>query len=512
MEFYRHLKRNKIYKLLEHTEYVSPTIYNYNKFKKFVVDAISNNKKILVYGDYDPDGLSCILAWKKYFYKMDYNNFHIFEYRERTHSIDEVAILEAIEGKYDYIIINDAGSSEMDKINKLINFGVKVILVDHHQTIYSYESYPEDCAIVNSTLENKHRRKKGYSGEDLNVSAGALVFILLDKLLEDYRKYSRDLSAYALFSLYADCIDMSSDINRGIYHMAIGLGHATIPSEIAGFLNEYSSLNRRFVEFNMTPKINCAFRKEMFSPLNNVFLAKEYAQPNLVVDMVQNLAEMHSFSLNVVNKATDIIYYEKVGDFVVGNLNSVSSDIDIESTKLYNYTGLIANKLSERFKRPSVVYCGLNNSVKGSFRDILGRNYLQTFRSFSQSEGHNAAFGIKLHVMEVPDFLRNLKDFGNNKQAQEVKNEPVIIPGFDVPPDKTELMDMAMYNEFAGIRYPIVVIGLSRTGKMTERPNRYGGYIYKWGSHNIHSSKRIPIGCKLLIRPTKTKGLKLYAL
>lgn len=512
MEFYRHLKENAIYDFLEPTEYISPAITKYEDFKKAVTDIMVNHRRVLLYGDYDPDGLMCVLEWKAFFKKFDFNNYDVFQYRNRTHKIDDFAILEAIEGRYEYIIINDAGTNDITNINKLIQFGVKVILVDHHQPKYTYDDYPDGCVLINSIMENQLNEKQNSKQPKLIVSAGALVFILLDKVLRDYRRYSRDLSAYALCSLYADCIDMSSPINRGIYHMARNLGDKVLPLEIRLFLNKYTIFSRRFIEFHMTPKINSAFRNENFDGLNTAFLTTEYTTPQIVGNLVDSLTDLHQNSATLVNTATDIIYYENVGDFVVGNLNSVNVHIDITKTRLYNYTGLIANKLAERFKKPAVVYCGSGGKVKGSFRDILGRNYLKTFKAFSESEGHNAAFGIKLNVLEVPDFLRNLEDFGVNEEARKVTNEPIKVKGYTVPPSYQELNDMANYNEFAGITHPLVVIEVVRTASMKERPNNYGGYVYRWQNYNINSSRRVPVGCKMMVRPTVGKDLRLYAI
>lgn len=511
MEFYKHLKENKIYDFLEHTEYVSPVIVKYDKFKEFVTDILITNRKVLLYGDYDPDGLMCILEWKAFFNKFSYYNYDIFKYRSRTHKVDEFAIRSAIEGKYDYIIINDAGSGDMSNIKKLIAFGVKVIIVDHHQTMYSYKNYPEECVIVNSVLENKYNKERRFKQPELIVSAGALVFILLEKILTDYRKPGKELSAYALCSFYADCVDMSSEINRGIYHMATNLYSDDLPVEIRAFLNKYTSFTRRFIEFHMTPKINSAFRSERFEDLNNVFLTKDFITENKVLEVVESLSQLHAKSATMADTATDIIYFEHVGDFVVGNLNTVNEHINISENRLYNFTGLIANKLADRFKKPAVVYCGNSGNVKGSFRDTLGRNYLNTFKVFSESEGHNAAFGIKLNVFEVPDFLRHLKEFGNNEEAKLVTNEPIKVQGYVLPPNLMELNDIAKYNEFAGITQPLTVLEVIRTYGIKERPDGYGGYLYKWDSYNIKSRRRIPVGSKILIKPTVGKGLKLYA-
>lgn len=502
MEFY-----NKGKDFFTRVEYTSPKFLKYDKFKSCISDIINNNRKVLVYGDYDPDGLYCALQWKEFFHLVRHDNYQIFKYVNRTHALDIKAKQKAIFERFDYIIINDAASGDMEAIETLVSFGVKVILIDHHQTKYCYDDYPENAVIINSVLENRESKDS-----NLTVSAGALVFMLLYKVLDDYRIPGIHLSAYALASLYADSIDMSSEYNRGIYFMATSLDEQSLPLEIACFLNNYMKFCRRFVEFHMIPKINSAFRSEDFGVLNACFLTEKRVSRSRLLELVDYLAALHKTSAEMVGTASDIVYHEVLDNFVLANLNSVNMHINIRDNKLNNYTGLIANKLGERYKKSVVVYCGIDGNIKGSFRDLYGRNYLSIFQQFTNAEGHNAAFGINMKMMDIHDFIKHLKIVDSRFNVQANTNEPIIMRGYQIPPDVYALQDMAIYNEFAGNQSPLALIEVARRGDMHERPSGYGGYIYTWGDRTIHCRKRTPVGTKLMIRPTIGKTLKMYAI
>lgn len=485
-------------------EYRSPSIIRYDEFKTWVNEMIQGNKRVLLYGDYDPDGLNCILIWKEAFHLLKFKNFDIFKYRKRTHALDIQAKKQALGGNYDYIIINDASSSDMDSILELTKAGIKVLIVDHHQTRYDYNDYPSDCLIINSTIENR------YNQEDLVVSAGALCFVLLHKVLSDYRIPCFHLSAYALFSLYADSIDMSNELNRSIYFTAMSLSDELIPVEIDAFLNSYQKFCRRFIEFHMTPKINSAFRMEHFDELNRCFLGERRATRGEASNLVEFLTNLHKLSAEMVATASDIIYHEVHDSFVVANLNTVNAHIDIRENKLYNFTGLIANKLAERYKKSAVVYCGLRGNIKGSFRDLYGRNYLKIFQKFCRAEGHNSAFGINMEMFEIHDFLNHLRIVDKKFALDKSLNSPILLTDYYMPPDVYVLNDMSIYNEFAGNKCPLALVEIIRRADMPEKPSGYGGYIYRWGNYNIHSRRRIPVGTRMTIRPTVGKGLKMY--
>lgn len=509
MEFY-----NVAEKYLCKVDYVSPEIKQYEKFKMFMSDIIHNQKRVLIYGDYDPDGVFCTLEWRAGLRMFNVTDYEIFKYRKRMHTLDPFAVDQAMEQRFDYIIISDAASNDMENIKKLTGFGVRVIIVDHHECKYRYDDYPEDCCIVNTMMENRENEEVlAGRQEPFVLSGGALVFVLLHKLAQDYRIPCHHLAPFAVSSMYADCVDMSSTLARGLYFMAKDIGEEFIPAEVDAFLSKYTTFNRRFVEFEMTPKLNAAFRMERFNYLNDNFLSKRVPTRGELNVMVEALRELHQYSSEMVGKATDIIYHEVKDNFVIGNLNTVNEHIDVRGTKLYNYTGLIANKLAERYKKSAVVYCGMDGKIKGSFRDLYGRNYLNLFQSFSDSQGHPSAFGIKLNALQITDFLHSIDLVDRNFAIKDLSNEPLIEGNWGCePPDDRILNDMAMYNEFAGVKLPLVLLEVYKTQSMSETRTHYGTYVYRWGDRNINSKRRIINGSKMLIRPTLGKGVRLYAL
>ena len=124
------------------------------------------------------------------FDRFNHNNYKVWNYKSRNHHIDEDCIYECIEDKFDYVIILDVGTNEMEKINALNTFGVKVIIIDHHVSNYSFDSYPKDCIIVNSKMNNRKDDRFLYI-----LSAGALTFTLLYKYASTKRI---DLSHFSI--------------------------------------------------------------------------------------------------------------------------------------------------------------------------------------------------------------------------------------------------------------------------------------------------------------------------
>ena len=505
MAFYKKLKDLGLRNVIERTTYTSQYLKGSQKVYSFLDDILENRRKVLLYGDYDADGLTTILGWKEVFNLLIFKNYDIFKYGNRTHLLDDNAVKMAIEGRYDYIIVNDTASNEMDKLKKLNRYGVKVILIDHHQTKYNYEDYPENCAVVNNVIENRILGKQKYI-----LSAGALVYVTLEPYMNSKGYDTRRMACYALVSLYADCIDMSCEINRGIYYQAMQLKYEGLPEYISHFMNEYSEFTRRFIEFQWTPKMNSVFRSERFDLLNEYMLTTKPSNALSRSEKADIIEQLTKVNRELVDKVTDIIEFELLDNFIVGNLSSVGEYFDVGALKLYNYTGLVANRLANRYGKSAIVYCNTGKSIKGSFRDSLSRDYLSLFQQFCKSAGHNSAFGIHISPFGFIEWLDYIRRIDKKFYIEAIPNRPIIVEHEEDEPDMRLLNDMAIYNEFSGSVIPIAIITKRFTGIIREYNSPYGGYRYKWGNVTIESQTRLQVGSMIQCKPGLGKRIKLY--
>lgn len=511
MDFYEQLCEIGLENILVKPEYKSIKMINSDHIYDMINDIRITNAKVFLYGDYDTDGLMCIKVWEEFFRLIGFTNYKTYTFTERMHNLDPRAVKQAIEEKFEYIIINDTGSSELGDnglINKLIDFGLKVIVIDHHQTKYVYSDYPKDCAIVNSTIENKMCPEQ----PPILLSAGALCFVILDNYISEFKSSINTdvLAIFALISLYADCVDMSSKLNRAIYYKAMRVDYRNIPKCISLFLKHNNKFSRRFIEFQYTPKINCVFRNELFGLLNDYVALKSDKDIPLMVKKIEMLSNLHVMSADMVNQVADIIEHEVLDNFVIANLNSVNSYINVEENKLYNYTGLVANRLAERYGKSAVVWCLHGDEVKGSFRDLLSRSYLKTFQQFCIANGHNPAFGFHIRPLEFDSFIQFIKRIDKKFFIKGEPNRPIVVDHVSKEPDLKLLSDVATYNEFGGNMIPIALVRKRYTSDIKESSSKYGGYTYKWGKFFITSKHRYKYGDYILVKPTVEKSLRLY--
>lgn len=500
-EFQNYLREKDIDVLSDVGIYQHPTFINEDKLFACLDEIFSKNLRALLHPDCDPDGLFSCLEFTELSKSFNYKNYEIWDYKNRDHGIDIDFVQKAIEEKFDYVVIFDAGSNDMENIEKLCIFGVKVIIIDHHVSYYDYDSYPSDCTIVNSVMNNNVDPNNYYV-----LSAGALTFTLFYKYASTKCKFLNNLAVYALITLYSDCIDMSEKLNRQIYQMAVNVNASYLPRFVRDFLGK-TVFRRRFIEFTLVPKINAMFRAEQFDLINKYFFDFNLSSFEYN-NMVTKITNIHEQSRKLVDMVTDVIDRIELDNFVLANLTNC--DLPVHVHKLYNYTGVIANNLAQEYGKPCIVLCDNGKEVKGSFRDLLGRNYLGIFNQFCDCGGHPAAFGIHVPYVDVEYFTNMISNVIDKKFYLYGLEDNLLINMNDSIPNVQLLEAIATYNEFSGVSLPVAVISKRHLMKELSSYNR-SMYRYKWGDLNVESQYKLVRGSYVKIKPVWSKNLKLVS-
>lgn len=501
-EFDHFLLENDVDVLKDVGAYQHPTFINEDELFIYLDDIIYNNKKAFIHPDCDPDGLMCALQFIEFANSFHYKNYTVYEYRDRSHKVSDEFVQQAIEGDYDYVIVFDAGTNQMNMIKKLCTFGVKVIIIDHHVGDYNYEDYPNDCVIVNTKMNNKVDFNNNYV-----LSAGALTFTLLYKYSSYKRKTLSSLSAYGLISLYSDSIDMTSRLNRSIYYMAVGLSNSYLPRFVKDFLNR-TVFRRRFIEFTLVPKINAMFRAEEFLMLNKYFFHSDRLNTFDYNTLLESIIALHEQTRKLIDYVTDLVDRIELDNFVI--VNMTNCEVPVGLNKLYNYTGIVANNIAQQYGKPCIALCDTGSEVKGSFRDLLGRNYLRIFKQFCICGGHDAAFGLHIPYVDVDYFLDIVKGSIDKKFYIYELEDNLIIDMPTANPNVELLNRIALYNEFAGSSLPIALV---RRKHLFEELSSFSktSYRYKWGSQVVTSKYKLVLNHYVKIKPVLTANLKLIS-
>ena len=504
-DFYDALKSRGLQDILRPVIFTPQLFHNYEKVEAFLDEiAFAPDNSILVYGDYDLDGLMFNLITKQLLDSLDCTNYCIFPYWKRTHDLDREAVRFCIQNKIEYFIIGDTASTSLELLQELSAYGIKVLVIDHHVCCYSYDDYPENVTVISSYIENQLQGFSKYA-----YSAAALAYVVYDLYAKSRSlNFAESSSAYALTSLYSDCMDMSNEFNRAIYYRAKSIEREKLPTFIRHFMNEHQAFNARFIGFWFAPRINALFRGENFELLNRYFFdsSLDSIGRSRCIEVINDYYKSNREMVQQLVDLIDVVEYEH---FVIANEQTALDKCPTLLKNPQNYTGLIANKLSERYRKTSIVYALNNNYYKGSVRDLYGRSYLPIFKNFCYAAGHNAAFGIKINLLDLNYFFSRIEKIDTHYSIDTIPNEPIVVKHEFNSPDNTMIEDIALYNEFSGNSIPVAFFSKQLVGAMQEKVTRYY-HRYDWGTdYFIQSDYAINFGTKMLIKPIRSGRTKL---
>lgn len=470
--------------MLMEVEYFTPPFLHLNTVLSRLVKAVTLKEKILLVSDPDVDGFCSLLCFRDMFRTLGVK-VDIQEFNSRSHKINKKAIERILVNNYDLVIITDTGSSENEVLNNISMYS-DILLIDHHYTENEYKDYNERVYCLNSIIENRSFIEEVYS-----YSAGALSFIVANKVLNLFNIKYNNLSAYALTSLYSDCMDMTNYLNRAIYFKAIDLDY--IPNPISQFCSDYTIFSRRFLVYRYINKINSLFRAERFDLINSIIFKDKLTEEQ----MIEIDKELDN-SRQLVNFIVDTCNIETIGEFSYMDITDTNIDLLTFNVKnIANYTGLIANKISAITNKPCVVLC----ENKGSFRDLYCRDFLTKFKEFSDSNGHPSAFGINIENLDY--FIENL--YSNHFKTIKPKNE-IIFKIDSVSFD--DVKDMAFYNEFTSCNSSQALLEVNAKKLSSVKDKFYNSY--KYGEYKIKSTRNLRNLDKILVRPEISNSLYLY--
>lgn len=399
---------------------------------------IEQEHRILLYGDYDVDGLCSLLCYKGLFNIINYKNYSCVEYSLRTHGIDKKIISDVLSNNAKLTLISDTGSSDEDEIKTLSKLS-DVIIADHHEMKYDIQVFGAQVTVVNPTALDKYQY----------LSGACVVYEICMKYLEIYkqsdfilgRKY---LTFYAFSALYADSIYGDNSYSKTLHQLA---EDCMLPSEFSHL--QYFNISKRFSLFSFSPPINACFRNKMFYILNSLFLKNVRLTS---IDRNNLLNEMNSIrdeARIITQRICESIKVISIGHFVLVDLSGFLNQ-GIANNRIWDNKGLIANKIADKYKSCCICIISMGHYYALSCRDYYNRDIYKLFSTVYNVGGHKSAFGGELTFQEVLTLQDTLRLFS---KLLPDPTPQIIIDYSDVIYE--DIANIARQNEF---RHPKDII------------------------------------------------------
>lgn len=397
-------------------------LYGAKQAAKKIVEAVKNNKKIVIHGDYDVDGICATTILWEFLYrdlakhldkKIEVLPF-IPSRVEQGYGLTESSVDECIDMGADLILTVDCGVRDKELVNKYLkDEKVDFVITDHHQV-------PEDIdKDLNYPLVHQRFPKHKYA--DVEVCGAYVAFLLVQAIRAeagmDYKidENTKGLDLVALATI-TDIMELKS-VNRIVVKYGleqikqrdrVGLKALIEKAEV-----DINQIDTYHLGFIIGPRINASGRIDS------------------AIDSVKLLVSQDSNTCTQLASKLDYLNYER--QKMTGEALSTAKDmIDLDEKILCvlgdnwheGIVGLVAGKLNEEFNRPTVIATQANGEIKGSARSISGFNITNALEKCSEHlerfGGHEQAGGFTVKEGSWEEFTKCLKEIAEKEITKEM--------------------------------------------------------------------------------------------
>lgn len=373
-----------------------------------------SKEKVLVYGDYDVDGVTAttiIYDTLKLMGIADIETMLPDRFLD-GYGMSRRLVKNAIEKNINLVITVDCGSNNAEIIDELSEQGIDTIVTDHHE--FSGDIPERAVAVVNPKRPD-FRVRNVDSGLSKLAGAGvafnlALALANAKELPEGQEKWLLDL---AMIGTICDSMELLED-NRIICHYGMIVLRKT---RRPGLLELMKAAGARKIDtdtigFQIGPRLNAAGRMETAE------LALRLLMTNSKIEAVKLANELNRLNLERRKQQQEAVSeVEKKGleDLPV---------IVVKGNWGEGVVGIIAGRLTEKYKRPSFVLTEVDGKLKGSGRSFGDFNLALALSECQNlliaGGGHAAACGLKLKSENYEAFKQSINDYYN---SLELKNQ-----------------------------------------------------------------------------------------
>jgi single-stranded-DNA-specific exonuclease len=367
--------------------------------------AIHNKEKILVFGDYDVDGITSSALMMSCLLPLGADiNFFLPVRKRDGYGLSSKVVKKAAQSGYSLIITVDNGISAFEPARVAAECGIDLIITDHHRP---HDGLPQALAIVNPNQFDCTYPFKGL--------CGAGVIFKLISLIYEYEGLTLPPKTYELLMLgtIADVMPLQSE-NRFWVQYGLGLvnqGRSYALDVLAqnGKLAQ-KALTSLDVGFMISPQINALGR--LSDPRDAVkFLISSNKED---VDRIGKVL----FEINEARKRVEREIYEEVdGEIKKGAINLTRENIIVAAGGGWpaGVIGLVAGKLMHAYGRPAILFHMTDDGIaKGSCRSIAEFNM---FDALTENKdllitfgGHSCAAGLSLKKENIAQLKANLEE------------------------------------------------------------------------------------------------------
>jgi single-stranded-DNA-specific exonuclease len=395
------------------------------KAVEVIREAISANKMICVWGDFDVDGQTSTTVLVQTLRALGANVLYYIPIRgKESHGVHIETLKPMIDHGAKLMITCDTGITAYDAIDYANSRGVDVVVTDHHEL---GATLPNARVIINPKLLPEDHILANLAGVGV---AYKLAEALLEGQKSKVERYTspNTLLDLAALGLIADVAILKGEtrslVQRGIQVLRntgrIGL---RAMAELSG--TSLESLTEETIGFSFAPRLNALGRLGDANPAVELLLSHDPARARVLATQIEGLNAQRRLLTNQVYEAAEAQL-------------RVNPDLRFEPAIILSnqnwpggVVGIVANKLVERYRKPTIL---LNQSedgvLRGSARSIEGLHITEAISTQKNLllgfGGHPMAAGLALPASNLGSFRKGLEKAIEEQLGKVVREEPTL--------------------------------------------------------------------------------------
>lgn len=403
-----------------------------HKATERLVEAIDNNEKIIIYGDFDADGVtSTSLLYKTFKFLGADVNYFIPDRDKEGHGLDTKALVKIMTSVKPKVIITvDCGISNVEAVDFINSFKIDVIITDHHE---APEILPNALAIINPKAPNALDEKLTTKEiESLTSLAGVgVAFKVAQSILQHYNKteFVYEILPFAAVGTIADIVPLIGEnryiVTKGLELITKGKHYGLKRLlESAGYTLE-KGITSENIAFGIAPRINASGRLDTVEAAVKVLISENKQE-----------IEMAVTSLNEFNKIRQNLCQDmflEAEEMLKKEGNKNPAIILFKPDWHIGIIGIVASKIVEKYYKPTflMTYSEETKTYRCSARGIDGLSLYDIISANSELldgfGGHKMAAGLYFSQTSFDEVKSAL-----NKTIKEMINGKELKPCLDV--------------------------------------------------------------------------------
>jgi len=393
-----------------------------------IMSAVKKKEKILVFGDYDHDGVSGAALLTLFFREIGIENeVYIPDRLKEGYGLSQNSIEKIISSGINVLITIDCGITDYDEIKKAKEAGIDVIVLDHHLV---HGKLPPACVIIDA-------KQKGETYPFKELSGAGVAFKVVQALIrhddirvpEGWEKWLLDL---VTISTVGDIVPLVGENRTLVKYGLVVLAQTRRPGiralmEKAGLKPRLASkidpkskipqtnLDTYSVGFMIVPRINAASRMDHADTAFALLTTESKEEAGMLAQRLEDHNKERQSTVEKITKEVEqrLRANEKIPPVIIEGDEGWSRGV----------LGIVANRILDKYFRPTFIFSKGKEKSVGSVRSTKGFNVVEAMESckdlFEEFGGHKAAGGFTIKNENIEKFKEGITMFTNKNLGSD---------------------------------------------------------------------------------------------